>query len=39
MVIGSAAGQRQMTMSEYAQGDSAAAMRILDDAGITPARG
>src|SRR3954447_8883823 len=35
VLIGSAAGQQQMTMSEYAQGDSAAAMRILDDAGIT----
>src|SRR4051812_36438303 len=35
VMVGSAAGQKQMTMSEYAQGDSAAAMRILDEAGIT----
>ncbi|GIJ71655.1 MMPL family transporter [Virgisporangium ochraceum] len=38
-VIGSAAGQRQMTVDEYAQGDSARAMRVLDDAGLTPPAG
>jgi RND superfamily putative drug exporter len=33
-VLGSASGQRQMTEVEYAQGDSARAMRILEDAGL-----
>ena len=36
--IGSAAGQQSMTEDEYATGDSAKAIRILDDAGLeTPA--
>lgn len=34
MVIGSMAGQRQMTADEYAQGDSATVVKILDDAGL-----
>jgi RND superfamily putative drug exporter len=38
-VAGSAAGQRHMTEVEYAQGDSAQAMRILDDAGLEVAAG
>jgi RND superfamily putative drug exporter len=33
-VLGAAAGQRQMTVDEYAEGDSARAMRILDEAGL-----
>ncbi len=39
MVLGSVAGQQQMTADEYAQGDSASAVKILDDAGLTPAAG
>ena len=34
MTIGSMAGQRNMTEDEYAKGDSARALRILDDAGL-----
>jgi RND superfamily putative drug exporter len=34
IALGSAAGQRHMTEDEYATGDSAKAMRILDDAGL-----
>jgi RND superfamily putative drug exporter len=34
MMVGSAVGQQQMTMDEYAKGDSATALRILDQAGI-----
>ncbi len=38
VAIGSASGQQQMTTDQYAQGDSARALRILDDAGLsTPA--
>jgi RND superfamily putative drug exporter len=38
VTIGSMAGQRQMTEDQYATGDSAQAIRILDDAGLkTPA--
>lgn len=33
-VLGSLAGQHQMTEDEYARGDSARAIRILDDAGL-----
>ncbi|MDP2772669.1 MAG: MMPL family transporter, partial [Nocardioides sp.] len=33
-VLGGAAGQQQMTEDEYAMGDSAEALRILDDAGL-----
>lgn len=33
-VLGGVAGQQQMTEDEYAKGDSARAIRILDDAGI-----
>ncbi len=34
MTVGSISGQRQMTVDEYAKGDSAKAVRILDDAGL-----
>jgi len=34
IAIGSAAGQRHMSEDEYATGDSAKAIRILDDAGL-----
>ena len=37
MTIGSISGQRHMTADEYAKGDSARAIRILDDAGLKPA--
>jgi RND superfamily putative drug exporter len=37
--FGAAAGQQQMTMDEYAAGDSARAVRILDQAGISPGAG
>ena len=38
VAVGSASGQQQMTTDQYAQGDSAEALRILDDAGLsTPA--
>jgi RND superfamily putative drug exporter len=38
VAIGSASGQQQMTTDQYAQGDSARALRILDNAGLsTPA--
>src|SRR5262245_29716030 len=37
--FGTAVGQRQMTMHEYAAGDSALAVRILDEAGIRPQAG
>jgi RND superfamily putative drug exporter len=38
VTIGSMAGQREMTEDQYATGDSAKAIRILDDAGLsTPA--
>jgi len=38
VAIGSASGQHQMTTDQYAQGDSARALRILDNAGLsTPA--
>jgi uncharacterized membrane protein YdfJ with MMPL/SSD domain len=38
VTVGSTAGQRQMTADQYAAGDSAKAIRILDDAGLsTPA--
>ncbi|GAA4468450.1 MMPL family transporter [Phytohabitans houttuyneae] len=33
-VLGTAVGQQQMTMDEYAEGDSARAMQVLDEAGI-----
>ncbi|WP_173152298.1 MMPL family transporter [Phytohabitans suffuscus] len=33
-MIGAAVGQRQMTVDEYAEGDSAMALRVLDEAGI-----
>ncbi len=37
--LGSVSGQRQMTQEEYATGDSARAIQILDDAGLsTPAQ-
>ena len=39
MTVGSVAGQQQMTADEYAMGDSARAVRILDDAGLKPAAG
>jgi RND superfamily putative drug exporter len=34
--MGAAAGQQKMTMDEYAAGESAQAVRILDEAGIRP---
>ncbi len=34
MVAGSAAGQQHMTVDEYAKGDSAKAVKILDEAGL-----
>jgi RND superfamily putative drug exporter len=34
IALGSAAGQRHMTQDEYATGDSAKAIQILDDAGL-----
>jgi RND superfamily putative drug exporter len=34
MTVGALSGQRHMTQDEYAEGDSAKAMRILDDAGL-----
>ncbi|HEX2895260.1 MAG TPA: MMPL family transporter [Marmoricola sp.] len=34
MGLGSWSGQQQMTEDEYAQGDSAQALRVLDDAGL-----
>ena len=38
MAVGSAVGQAQMSEDEYAKGDSARALRILDEAGLeTPA--
>jgi RND superfamily putative drug exporter len=37
--LGAAAGQRQMTVDEYAEGDSAQAVRVLDQAGIKPGAG
>jgi RND superfamily putative drug exporter len=38
VTVGSTAGQHQMTADQYAAGDSAKAIRILDDAGLsTPA--
>jgi RND superfamily putative drug exporter len=37
--MGAAAGQQKMTMDEYAAGESAQAVRILDEAGIRPAAG
>lgn len=36
-VVGSRAGQQQMTEQEYARGDTARAMQILDDAGLQAA--
>ena len=39
MAVGSMSGQRQMTEDQYATGDSARAIQILDDAGLqTPGR-
>ncbi len=37
--LGSASGQQQMTEDQYAAGDSAQALRILDDAGLKTAAG
>jgi len=37
MTIGSMAGQRQMTADQYAKGDSARAIAILDGSGLKPA--
>ena len=37
MTVGAISGQRQMTADQYAMGDSARAVRILDDAGLKPA--
>ncbi len=34
MTLGSLAGQKQMTVDQYAMGDSAKAVKILDDAGL-----
>ena len=39
MMIGSMAGQRTMTQDQYATGDSARAIQILDDAGLKPPAG
>lgn len=33
-MVGAAVGQRQMTVEEYAEGDSAMALQVLDEAGI-----
>jgi uncharacterized membrane protein YdfJ with MMPL/SSD domain len=33
-ILGATAGQQQMTVDEYAEGDSALALRILDEAGL-----
>jgi RND superfamily putative drug exporter len=37
MTVGASAGQQQMTADQYAAGDSARAVRILDAAGLKPA--
>jgi uncharacterized membrane protein YdfJ with MMPL/SSD domain len=36
MMIGHWSGQRQMTEDQYAEGDSARALQVLDDAGLKP---
>jgi RND superfamily putative drug exporter len=39
VALGASAGQQQMTADEYAQGDSAKALQILDDAGLASQAG